>query len=328
MGQARDHWAYEMTDRDPSRVILPVTAGPIERDDFSPQNGGSSYTTSSGSRRPASALPGGGGGPAAAARPGAHPGGRGARPRRPAADRERGRPADAWQGAERAEEVCRGVAALRARHPTRPRLVRRLGQPGTCAQRNGAHGEALAAYDRALAIDEKQAWVWNNKGNALNGLKRYEEALVAYDRALALDPNVANAWNNKGNALHNLKRYEEALAAYDRALALDPNLANAWNNKGVALDDLEAHEEALVAYDRALPSTRTTPKPGDGKGIVLLRRLGRTAEAEAAERRAKELGWKGRRWATALSPGPSPKREGSQRQRQSQHWRQMATLVA
>ena len=54
------------------------------------------------------------------------------------------------------------------------------------------------------------------------------------------------------------KRYKEALAAYDRALALDPNDADAWNNKG-----------------------------------IVLRALGRTAEAEAAAKRAKELGWAG-----------------------------------
>ncbi len=93
----------------------------------------------------------------------------------------------------------------------------------------------------------------------------------------------------------------------------------AWSNKGAALDDLKRYEEALVAYDRALaldPKYRRTP--GTTRAIVL-RRLGRTAEAEAAAKRAKELGVDGvgggRR---ALSPGPSPKREGSQRQRQSQ----------
>src|SRR6185437_13235121 len=32
-------WAYELLDRDPSRLLLPVTAGPIARDDFSPENG-------------------------------------------------------------------------------------------------------------------------------------------------------------------------------------------------------------------------------------------------------------------------------------------------
>ena len=46
-----------------------------------------------------------------------------------------------------------------------------------------------------------------------------------------------------------------ACQAFDRALALDPNLAFIWGNKAIAL-----------------------------------RALGRVAEAEAAERRAKELG--------------------------------------
>jgi hypothetical protein len=32
-------WAYELLDRDPSRLILPVTGGPIERNDFDPLQG-------------------------------------------------------------------------------------------------------------------------------------------------------------------------------------------------------------------------------------------------------------------------------------------------
>ena len=31
-------WAYELGDRDPTRILLPVTAGPIERSDFSAEN--------------------------------------------------------------------------------------------------------------------------------------------------------------------------------------------------------------------------------------------------------------------------------------------------
>ncbi len=82
-------WAYEMTDRDPSRVILPVTAGPIDRDDFSPQNewlflhdfkrieapGFAPYPVAEAAHRLLRALS-------------ADPGGRGVRPGGPAADRE------------------------------------------------------------------------------------------------------------------------------------------------------------------------------------------------------------------------------------------------
>src|SRR5579859_1598069 len=115
------------------------------------------------------------------------------------------------------------------------------------------YDEALVAWDRALGINPNDAAAWINKGSALSNLQRYEEALAAYDRALALDPKYALAWHNKGVVLGNLQRYEQALAAFDRALALDPQYAAvAWYNKGVALRDLQRYEEALAAFDRAL----------------------------------------------------------------------------
>jgi len=45
------------------------------------------------------------------------------------------------------------------------------------------------------------AVAWKEKGDALDRLGRYEEALAAYDRALALRPDYADAWRNKGAAL-------------------------------------------------------------------------------------------------------------------------------
>ena len=42
---------------------------------------------------------------------------------------------------------------------------------------------------------------------------RLEEAVVSYDRAIALRPGFAEAFNNRGNALQELKRSEQALAS-------------------------------------------------------------------------------------------------------------------
>ena len=72
-------------------------------------------------------------------------------------------------------------------------------------------------------------------------------ALAAYDRALALDPNDAGAWINKGTALWGLKRFEDAVDAYDKALAVDPNFALAWNNKAISLRALGQTREAEEA---------------------------------------------------------------------------------
>lgn len=157
------------------------------------------------------------------------------------------------------------------------------------------HKETLVALDRALALDDKLAGVWCNKGRVLNDLGRFRKALAASDRALALDDKLAWAWYNKGEALYRLKRFEEALVALNRALALDPNEAAAWAalaGKGTALHALKRYDEALAAYDRALALNSKHANAWRNKALSL-RALGRTAEAEAAEKRAKELGWTG-----------------------------------
>jgi tetratricopeptide (TPR) repeat protein len=56
----------------------------------------------------------------------------------------------------------------------------------------------------------------------LHELRRFDEALASYDRALAMRPDYAEALFNRGITLQELKRFEEALASHDCALALRP----------------------------------------------------------------------------------------------------------
>jgi tetratricopeptide (TPR) repeat protein len=59
---------------------------------------------------------------------------------------------------------------------------------------------------------------------------RLDEALASYDKAIALKPDYAGAFSNRGLALHELKRLDEALASYERALSVRPDYADAhWN---------------------------------------------------------------------------------------------------
>ena len=95
----------------------------------------------------------------------------------------------------------------------------------------GRFEEAVAAYDRALAI-QPDAESFNNRGNALQNLNRPAEALASFDRALALDPRNIQALYKRGVMLTEMGRSDEALATYDRVLALAPNHAEALNNRG------------------------------------------------------------------------------------------------
>jgi len=51
---------------------------------------------------------------------------------------------------------------------------------------------------------------------------RREEALAYYDKALAIKPDYAEALFNRGIVLRDLKRPAEALASFDRVLAIAP----------------------------------------------------------------------------------------------------------
>jgi tetratricopeptide (TPR) repeat protein len=130
--------------------------------------------------------------------------------------------------------------------------------------------EALASYDRALAARPDYAEALFNRGITLQELKRFEEALASYDRALLLRPTYAEALSNRGNTLHELNRFDEALASYDRALALQPDHAAALFNRGRTLHELKRFDEALASYDRAVAVRPDHAEALCNRGNVLL----------------------------------------------------------
>ena len=59
---------------------------------------------------------------------------------------------------------------------------------GAALDATGQHGEAVASYDRALAMRPEYAEAWYNRGIALEKQGRYPDGLDSYDRALAIEP--------------------------------------------------------------------------------------------------------------------------------------------
>lgn len=92
----------------------------------------------------------------------------------------------------------------------------------------GKYDDALAANEKALAMNESFPLALANKAGILVQLGRYDEAIVTADKALALKENtpIANAiaYSNKGDALRHLGRIEEARSAFAAAYALDNTL--------------------------------------------------------------------------------------------------------
>jgi len=149
-------------------------------------------------------------------------------------------------------------------------------------------GEALASYDGALALRPDYAQALYNRGVTLQALQRFEEALASYDRVLARQPEYADALSNRGVTLHELQRFDAALASYDRALALRPDHAEALNNRGVTLHQLQRFDAALASYDRAIAARPEYAQALGNRGVTL-HQLRRFDEALASYDRALAL---------------------------------------
>src|SRR6185295_9974420 len=93
---------------------------------------------------------------------------------------------------------------------------------GAALLKQGSHGDALAAFDRALGIEPSRFESLIGRAAALMELQRPLDALDTYDRVVALRPQWPEVWYYRGNALKHLKRYDDALASFERALALKP----------------------------------------------------------------------------------------------------------
>ncbi|MFJ2176811.1 tetratricopeptide repeat protein [Streptomyces sp. NPDC087851] len=123
---------------------------------------------------------------------------------------------------------------------------------GTELREAGAYAEALAEYDRSLALDPDEPRAYYGRGyvHQLDG--RLEAALADLRRADELAPDTAWILEEYGETLRLAGRREESLDLLDRALALDPVNAYALACRGAAHHGLGRHAAALADFGRSL----------------------------------------------------------------------------
>ncbi len=97
-----------------------------------------------------------------------------------------------------------------------------------------------------------QAAASNDRGVAMAASRRYDDALAHFDRAIALEPTLSAAHVNRALALLMTGRLHEALGSADHAIATRADSAEAWNLRGQILGSMHRTEEALGCFERAL----------------------------------------------------------------------------
>ena len=134
--------------------------------------------------------------------------------------------------------------------PANAALHNNLG--GSILGAQGSLDDAVACFERAVALSPGYADAHYNLANVLRAMGRFDLAASHYERVIALVPKFAQSHYDLGNVLGHQGRLDEAGACYERAIAIQPDYADAHTNLIVTRMDQGRLEDALSCCNRAL----------------------------------------------------------------------------
>ena len=155
---------------------------------------------------------------------------------------------------------------------------------GNAVARAGRLGEAIAAYEQALAVMPNDVDALNNLGIVYARSGDVDGAIAQYKRALAYAPDYARAHYNLANAYRTKGLLEEAVAEYEKALSIDPGYAQARDNLAEVAAQKRIQDQKIRDYESSLAANPADAvlhnKLGDlyirkgmvGEGIAQLKR--------------------------------------------------------
>ena len=127
------------------------------------------------------------------------------------------------------------------------------------------------------------AAAWNNLGNALQQVRRFDDAITALDEARHLYQDLgdrhreAGSGDNLGNAFYEVGRFDDAITAHQQARDVFQELgdrhgeAHALNNLGNALQRIARYDEAItVLWQARNISQELGDRHGEGMACINL----------------------------------------------------------
>lgn len=163
---------------------------------------------------------------------------------------------------------------------------------GDAMRQQDRFAEAVAAYDKALAITERtgaNSWfLLYARGVSHERQGNWKEAEADFRKALELNPSHPQVLNYLGYSLvEKRENLDEALELIEQAVAASPNSGYIIDSLGWALYRLGRYEEAVPHMEKAVELMAVDPVVNDHLGDVYWA-VGRIREAEF-------------QWARALS---------------------------
>ncbi len=152
------------------------------------------------------------------------------------------------------------------------------------------HDLALQEFQKALAINPRDADAIRGIAGAYERMGRVQDAEESYKKAIALKPDYWDGYNSLANFYDRQSRYAEAVNQYRRVIELTPDNPAAYNNLGAeyqSMDDAGSAKQAEDAFKKSLTLSPTYAAYANLGNLYMGER--RYAEAVDMTKRALKL---------------------------------------
>jgi tetratricopeptide (TPR) repeat protein/transglutaminase-like putative cysteine protease len=163
-----------------------------------------------------------------------------------------------------------------------------LDESARAAMQNGNYPLAIELLKRAVEIEPKHKYAWNNLGLAYLALRQDNDAVAAFQKAVDVNPYDEFAFNNMGRAYWQDRKYEDAANAFRKQLEINPLDKFAHGNLGSMYAEWHKYDEAAPELEKAASLTPEDPGLQVTLGDAYLN-LGQDDKALAAFDRAVQI---------------------------------------
>jgi tetratricopeptide (TPR) repeat protein len=119
--------------------------------------------------------------------------------------------------------------------------------------------QLIAEAVQKTGRDPKGLEAWRELGNAYFDADMPAQAIAAYNRALAIKPDDTNILNDQGAMYRQIGDFNRALANFEKARQVDPlNLESIYNSGYVLAFDLNQIDRAIVIWRSYLALDKTS----------------------------------------------------------------------
>jgi Tfp pilus assembly protein PilF len=118
--------------------------------------------------------------------------------------------------------------------------------------RSGKVEDALAEFDKAIALDPHNAEALYNRGLIYQNNKQHQLAIDDFTSASGLTPQRPEPLLARAISYLAMDRLKEAAADLDEAVQADPQNAQIWTTRGIVYERLGDKTKAAGCYSRAI----------------------------------------------------------------------------